>query len=215
MIIIVIIVIIHITPIISCFMTFFCSFCIDIEPFEDYTSKIINTAVSNPLLQSSSSVVIDGPPSTVTLYPTRSLMSSSTDSPLSSLFPHQSSSRSSAASLSSTALSSSKSTATTTSSGLFDYLHNVVAVGDLKASDVPLVAAMDESLNKLTVSPPSLSSTYSQHSQSFVAASSSSSLPYTRPINCSINQVFSILINMYLIDQSLLYHLSSFLLYHS
>ena len=188
-----------------------CSFCIDIEPFEDYTSKIIITEVSNPLLQSSSSsssVVIDGPPSTVTLYPTRSLMSSSTDSPLSSLLPHQSSSRSSAASLSSAALSSSKSTATTTSSGLFDYLHHVVAVGDLKASDVPLVAAMDESLNKLTVSSPSLSSTYSQHSQSFIAASSSSSsLPYTRPINCSINQVFSILINMYLIDQSLLYHL--------
>jgi hypothetical protein len=205
-IIIIIMVIIHITPIISCFMTFFsCSFCID------YTSKIINTEVSSPLLQTSSSsssssslVAIDGPPSTATL---RSLIASSTDSPLSSLFPHQSSSRSSAASLSSTALSSSKSTATTTSSGLFDYLHNVVAVGDLKASDVPLVAAMDESLNKLTVSPPSLLSTYSQHSQSFVAASSSSSLPYTRPINCSINQVFSILINMYLIDQSLLYHL--------
>jgi hypothetical protein len=210
MIIIVIIVIIHITPIISFFMTFFsCFCCIDIEPFEDYTSKIINTEVSNPLLQSSSSssVAIDGPPSTVTLYPTRSLISSSTDSPLLSLLPHQSSSRSSAASLSSAALSSSKSTTTTTSSGLFDYLHHVVAVGDLKASDVPLVAAMDESLNKLTVSSPSLSSTYSQHSQSFVAASSSSSLPYTRPINCSINQVFSILINMYLIDQSLLYHL--------
>ena len=196
---------------------FSCSFCIDIEPFEDYSSKIVNTAVSNPLLQSSSSsVVIDDPPSTVTLHPTRSLISSSTDSPLSSLFPHQSSSRSSAASLSSEALSSSKST-TTTTSGLFDYLHHV-AVSDLKASDVPLVAsstAMDESLNKLTVSSPSLSSTYSQHSQSFVVASSSSSLPYTRPINCSINQVFSILINMYLIDQSLLYHLWSLLLYHS
>ena len=150
--------------------------------------------------------MIDDPPSTVTLHhPTRSLISSSTDSPLSSLSPHQSSSRSSAASLSSAGLSSSKST-TTTTSGLFDYLHHVVAVGDLKVSDVPLVAAMDESLNKLTVSSPSLSSTYSQHSQSFVVASSSS-LPYTRPINCSINQVFSILINVYLIDQSLLYHL--------
>jgi len=208
MIIIIIIVIIHITPIISFFMTFFsCTFCLDIEPFEDYTSKIVNTQVSSPLLQSSSSssslVAIDGPPSTATL---RSLIASSTDSPLSSLLPHQSSSRSSAASFSSAALSSSKSTATTTSSGLFDYLHHVVAVGDLKASDVPLVAAMDESLNKLTVSSSSLSSTYSQHSQSFVAASSSSSLPYTRPINCSINQVFSIFINMYLIDQSLLYH---------
>jgi len=215
MIIIIIIVIIHITPIISFFMTFFsCSFCTDIKPFEDYTSKIINTKVFNPLIQSSSSsssssssVAIDGPPSTVTLHPTRSLIASSTDSPLLSLLPHQSSSRSSAASLTSAALSSSKSTATTTSSGSFDYLHHVVAVGNLKASDVPLVAAIDESLNKLTVSSPSLLSTYSQHSQSFVVASSSSSLPYTRPINCSINQVFSILINTYLIDQSLLYHL--------
>jgi len=158
-----------------------------------YTHTERESAVAHvvPLLHSSlssSSVAIDD-------LPTRSLMSSSTDSPLSSLSSsHQSLHQSSVASLSSTAMKNSLKPTTS----LFDYLYHV----DLEeASTMPPVAAsvvMDESLSKLPVSSSlssssilssssSLSSTHGHYIQSSVVAPSSS-LPYIHPINCSISQ---------------------------